>query len=226
MRSISTILLVLVTGLLAACGGDSADKDAPGSESHPLVGLPNPSATRTPPVEAPPGEGSVPASASKNGRSGAADSSSPDHAKRSSKTQKGTRSTTKGHADGARGQHKQKALAPSAKRPCSLVTKTQASAIIGSPIVEPLEAPQGPTCIYRARAGKTYITLTVQTVDFAAIKKQIRNARKVSVSGSSAYCGTYGRQMLYLPLSGDRVLSVSAPCGTATRFAAKAASHL
>jgi hypothetical protein len=225
MRSISAILLVLLTGLLVACGGDSAGKGPAGSDSDPLVGLPNPSATRTPPKEPPPGEGSA-ASRSRSERSGTATSSSPANARHSSKTQKGTRSRTKGHADGASRRHQQKALAPSAKRPCSLVTKTQASAIIGGPIVEPLQALQGPTCIYRTAAGRSYVTLAVQTVRFAALKKQIRNAHEVSVSGSSAYCGTYGRPMLYMPLSGGRVLSVAAPCGTAARFAAKAASHL
>jgi hypothetical protein len=224
MRSTSAILLVLATSLLAACGGDSSGKGPAGSESNPLVGLPNPSATRTPPKEPPPGEGS--ASRSGHGRSGTADSSSHASAHHSSRTQRGTRSTTKGHADGAARQRKQKALAPSAKRPCSLVTKTQASAIIGGPIVEPLEAPQGPTCIYRTAAGKPYVTLAVQTIDFASLKKQIRHSRRVSVSGASAYCGTYGRQMLYLPLPGGRVLSVAAPCTTAARFAAKATPHL
>jgi hypothetical protein len=220
MRSTSAILLVLLVSLLAACGGESAGP--PGSASDPLVGLPNPSATRTPPKEPPLGEGSA-SSKSKHRSSGTANSAP---AKHSSKTQRGMRSTTKGHADGAARRRRQKVLAPSAKRPCSLVTRTQASAIIGGPIVEPLEAPQGPTCIYRTAKGKPYVTLAVQTVDFASLKKQIRDARKVSVSGWSAYCGTYGRQMLYLPLSGGRVLSVAAPCGTATRFAAKAASRL
>jgi hypothetical protein len=225
MKLLSSIPLVLVVSLLSACGGDSSVKGPPGSESHPLVGLTNPSATRTPPLERPPGEGS-PASTSKRQRSGAAGGSSPTTTKHSSRTQHGTRSTTKGRVDGERGPHKQKALAPSANRPCSLVTQTQASAIVGRPVVEPLEAPQGPTCIYRTATGKPYITVAVQTVGFASLKKQIRNARKVSVSGSSAYCGTYGREMLYLPLSGGRVLSVSAPCDTATRFAAKAVPHL
>jgi hypothetical protein len=174
-------------------------------------------------VEQPPGEGTA---KSGSARAGAAKSPPAASVARSSKTQKGTRSTTRGRADGRRGERKQKALAPSASRPCSLVTKTQASAIIGRPIVEPLEAPQGPTCIYRTAAGTPYITLAVQKVDVASLKKQLRNARTVSISGSSAYCGTYGRQMLYLPLGAGRVLSVSAPCSTAARFAAKAAPHL
>jgi hypothetical protein len=214
MRSSCAIVLALAAGLLAACGGQSdADKGPPGSESNPLVAVPNPSRTRTPPTEEPGGERGVTRAASRT-------------ATRSSRTQRGTRSTTKGRADGERSRRKQHTLAPSADRPCSLVTKTQARAIIGRPIVEPLEAPQGPTCIYRTAAGKSYITLAVQTFELASLKKQIRNARKVSVSGASAYCGTYGRQMLYLPLSRGRVLSVSAPCSTAVRFAAKAAPHL
>jgi hypothetical protein len=215
MRSSCAVLLTLAASLLAACGGQSAsDKGPAGSDANPMVALPNPSGTRTPPpTRQPPGEHGVTRRASTT-------------SKHSSRTQHGTRSTTKGRVDGARGAPKQKTLAPSANRPCSLVTKTQASAIIGRPIVEPLEAPQGPTCIYRTATGKPYVTMAVQTVGFASLKKQIRNARKVSVSGSSAYCGTYGSEMLYLPLSGGRVLSVSAPCDTATRFAAKAVPHL
>ena len=38
--------------------------------------------------------------------------------------------------------------------PCNLVTAPQARAIVGAPIEQPFEAPQGPTCIYRSRDGE------------------------------------------------------------------------
>lgn len=121
----------------------------------------------------------------------------------------------------------QKVLAPSARRPCSLVTRTQARAIVDAPLLEPLEAPQGPTCIYQsAGAGASQITLAVQKVDFARLRKQLRSVRRVSVSGRTAYCATYGRPMLYLPVAGGRVLSIAASCRTASRFAATADKQL
>ena len=51
--------------------------------------------------------------------------------------------------------------------PCNLVSKAQAQAIVGLPLRDPLEAPRGPTCIYRSRDGKRLITLAVQSLDFS-----------------------------------------------------------
>ena len=48
--------------------------------------------------------------------------------------------------------------------PCNLVTKAQARAILGTPILEPSEGAQGPTCIYRSEDGKAFVTLAVQPV--------------------------------------------------------------
>ncbi|MEY2516198.1 MAG: hypothetical protein QOJ89_3556, partial [bacterium] len=118
------------------------------------------------------------------------------------------------------------ALAPRAARPCSLVTKSQARAILGTEIVEPLQAPQGPTCIYRSRSGRQFVTLAVQTVSFGRLAAQLRRARSVRVAGSTGSCGTYGRPVLYVPLARGRVLSVTASCDVATRFAAKAVPRL
>jgi hypothetical protein len=110
--------------------------------------------------------------------------------------------------------------------PCNLVTRPEARAIVGEALHEPVEAVQGPTCIYRPRAGKALITLAIQDMSFKAIRRQIADLRQVAVSDRTAYCGTYGQPMLYVPLGGDRLLSVSAECGVARGFAAKALRHL
>lgn len=229
MTSGRLILLPLLAGcLLAACGGSEDDnaKGPPGSENNPLVALPNPTGTRTPPV-------ADPATESTRGAGDTAAGTRPT----STRTQQGTvaakpstaaaaKSNTAGKAVRPKTERKQKALPASASRPCSLVSETQATAIVGAPILEPLEAPQGPTCIYQTKSGKPYITLAVQTVNFAKLRRQVRNTRAISVANRTAYCGTYGKPMLFLPVTGGRVLSITASCGVAQRFAAKAAPHL
>jgi hypothetical protein len=227
MRPLRIIVLPLVAAcLLTACGGDDNAKGPPGSESNPLAAVPNPSATRTPPVDHPAGE------AGAKTKSGAQRSAAPASSS-STKTQHGSAAPKKaagggetGGATGPRTARRQKGLPAGASRPCSLVTKTQAKAIVGAPILEPLQAPQGPTCIFQTKAGKPYVTLAVQTLNFAKLRKQLRNTHAVSVADRTAYCGTYGKPMLYLPLGGGRVLSIAAPCSMAARFAAKAAPHL
>jgi hypothetical protein len=229
MTSLKIIVLPLVAAcLLAACGGDDNAKGPPGSESNPLVAVPNPSATRTPPVDHPAGE----AGAKATSKSGARRTASPGSSS-STKTQHGSAARKKAAGGGETGAatrpttaRKQRALPASASHPCSLVTKTQARAIVGAPIREPLEAPQGPTCIFQTKAGKPYVTLTVQTLNFAKLRKRIRNTHALSIANRTAYCGTYGKPMLYLPLAGGRVLSIAASCSMAARFAAKATPHL
>jgi Protein of unknown function (DUF3558) len=110
--------------------------------------------------------------------------------------------------------------------PCDLVTQAQARAILGAAIEQPLEAAQGPTCIYRSRDGKSFVTVAVQDADFGRIKRRIRGREAIEVASETAYCGNYGQPMLYLPLRGGRVLSVAGQCDTAKRFAAKALAEL
>jgi hypothetical protein len=227
---ISLLALLAACLLLTACGGEDNAKGPPGSQDNPLVGLPNPSATRTPPTEQPAGEAAVTA------KQGSSDTPRPAAvASSGAKTQQGSRARTPTAAVKSKAgeavprattARKQKPAGQSASRPCSLVTRTQAKAIVGAPILEPLEAPQGPTCIYQAKSGKPYITLAVQSVSFTRLRKQIRNTRAISVADRKAYCGTYGKPMLFLPLSDGRVLSIAAPCSMASRFAATAAPHL
>jgi hypothetical protein len=106
--------------------------------------------------------------------------------------------------------------------PCNLVTRSQAQDILGSRVQAPVEAAQGPTCIYRTEDGKAFITLAVQSLDIDRLKKQVRGRRTVDVSDRTAYCGIHGTSMLYVPLGQSRVLSVAAPCSVAKRFAARA----
>jgi hypothetical protein len=245
-RPCAILTVICASGLLAACGG-SADTAPPGSEANPLPALPNPAGTRTPPTEQPIGEPSVrtrsrgsaaAAPAGRAGRAGrAVPAGRPGHAGGAPARRAAAPATAAARASltpkraasrraRRRGERKQKALAPSTARPCSLVTKSQAQTILGTPIVEPLQAPQGPTCIYRSRSGGRFVTLAVQTASFARLEKQLRSARSVRVAGSTGSCGRYGRPMLYVPLARGRVLSVAAPCDVAARFAARAVARL
>jgi hypothetical protein len=115
---------------------------------------------------------------------------------------------------------------PSASDPCTLVSKAEAQAIVGGSIATPQEAPLGPTCIYQPEGAKTQVTLTVESLDFAQIRAQLHDRRRVRIGGRIAYCGDYGLPTTFVPLSGGRVLSITAPCAVGTRFAAKALPRL
>ena len=111
--------------------------------------------------------------------------------------------------------------------PCNLVSKARARAIIGAPIGEPIEAPLGPTCIYRSRDRKTFVTVAVPSLKFSDVKRQIVHKREpVKIGHRTAYCASVGRPTLYVPLSRGRVLSVVGPCPVATRFALTAVKQL
>jgi hypothetical protein len=110
--------------------------------------------------------------------------------------------------------------------PCALVTRAQATSILGVAVQAPLEAPQGPTCIYRSKSGSRFVTIAVQPVDFKQVTKQIRRRQAVDVADRRAYCGLQGQPMLYVSLSRGRVLSVAAPCAVARRFATLGVARL
>jgi hypothetical protein len=110
--------------------------------------------------------------------------------------------------------------------PCNLVTKAQAQAIVGQPFRVPLEAPRGPTCIYRTKDGTSLITLAVQPLELAKLKGRLHDRRQVKVADRTAFCGTLGAPVVYVALSKTRVLSVAAPCDVGTRFATTAVRRL
>ena len=223
-RLLCALALVLPAALLAACGGDdSLAKGPPGSASNPLVAHPNPTKTGTPSTPDPEEAEETPR------RPGGSIASRQRAAQRAADKR---RAAAKAHSKPAatasptRPSQARRTLPTttpvSARRPCTLVTKSQAQALIGAPILEPLQAPQGPTCIYRSRSGKSFVTLAVQTVSFMKLRSQMRHRRRIEVSDRTGYCGNLGQPELYVALSAGRVLRVAAPCSLASRFAAKA----
>jgi hypothetical protein len=112
--------------------------------------------------------------------------------------------------------------------PCTLVSRSQAQAILGKQVGPPVEAPQGPTCIYKLRGTRNSITLAVESANFSKVtpQSQLRGRMSVTIRKHLAYCGTLGGPALILPLSGGRSLVVTAPCQLAAGFAATALGHL
>lgn len=109
--------------------------------------------------------------------------------------------------------------------PCALVSAAQAEAITGKS-VKATEAPLGPTCIYQLSGVKDPITLAIERLRFSSIRRHLKGLSRPRVSGQTAYCGKYGSPVTYVPLSGGRVLDISAPCEVGTRFAAAALAAL
>jgi hypothetical protein len=180
----------------AGCGGDQS-ASPPGSPDNPLVAE---QAHQIP--------GSAPATADGRSNEGAASSGRP---------------TRPGYEQLVAGQKRHPA---SRFTPCNLVTHAQARAIVGAQMRKPVEAAQGPTCIYRSRDGRSFVTLAVQALDFAKVRPRMRLRRRVAVSDRSGWCGTYGQPVLYVPLAHGRVLTVGGQCAIAKRFAVTALPHL
>ncbi|HET6508232.1 MAG TPA: DUF3558 family protein [Baekduia sp.] len=107
--------------------------------------------------------------------------------------------------------------------PCNLVTKSQARAIMRTAIAEPVEAPLGPSCVYRSRDGRTSVSLAVTTQSLSALSRQVQQASKLKVTGHRAVCG---RSVLYVSIKRGQTLSVGAPCVTALKFATTAVRRL
>jgi hypothetical protein len=111
--------------------------------------------------------------------------------------------------------------------PCDLLTSSAPNARAELPF-SLQRAPQGPTCLIRPKGGQSesLMTLSVQSADFARLRSQLRQARAVTVSHRTAYCGQFGQAMLYLPLASHRVLSIAGPCPLAKQFALTAVERL
>jgi hypothetical protein len=112
--------------------------------------------------------------------------------------------------------------------PCSLVTRGEAQRILRHAVGPLVEGPQGPTCIYKLAGTKRTVTLAVEPANVSKVKPQaqLRNRRKVTVRAHTGYCGTLGGPLMVVPLSGGRVLSITAPCSQASSFAAIALGRL
>lgn len=106
-------------------------------------------------------------------------------------------------------------------RPCSFVSGSEARAITGN-AVQVSAGMQGPTCIYEMRRAHRQVTVAVQPTRIAGLRRHARSATRASVRGRTGWCLRYGSTSLAVPLSGGRMLSVSAPCKLAKRFASRA----
>lgn len=106
--------------------------------------------------------------------------------------------------------------------PCKLVTLSEAQAITGGAVTSQLEAPLGPTCIYRGASSLREITLTIESMSSSQLSRHMLKPQQVTVGGHHGYCGRLGSQMLFLPVGANHVLQVNAPCSIAQQFAARA----
>lgn len=226
--------------LLAGCGDAAAppSEPTPGSAANPLVGHPNPPSVRISPIPAAKGDedsaehdvhyarerfagGRIQPLVSRPAGSRSV-------AERARQARPATARPHPAHTSraGAATPRRQRPAAPSAARPCSLVSVDRARAIAGRGVVVALQAPQGPTCIFAGASGSPYATLSVQAGRLAALTKGLPRAGALRVAGRPAVCSSGARPVLYVPLSGRRVLTVSGPCRQAARFAAAALEHL
>jgi hypothetical protein len=110
--------------------------------------------------------------------------------------------------------------------PCNLVTKAQAGKILRTVVDQPVEAPLGPSCIYRSHDGRSFVTLAVKSQSFSRAARQVHGAAHLRIAHRRAVCGKAGGPVLYVSLTGGRMLSVAGPCVAAQKFAEKAVSRL
>jgi hypothetical protein len=110
--------------------------------------------------------------------------------------------------------------------PCNLVSRRQAGAILRTAIAEPIEAPLGPTCIYRAQRGRAYVTVQVKSASFRALAGTLSRPAAIRVASHRAVCGAGSASTLLVALPRHRVLSIGGPCVTAMKFASTAVRRL
>ncbi|HEY4093913.1 MAG TPA: hypothetical protein VGM33_00285 [Baekduia sp.] len=237
MRYLSLIAVPAAAAvLLAGCGGsDSTQQAALGTPQHPMVGQSQGSSPAAPTADARKKAAAVAktneaaasgTAAAKPGTSAAPDGK-PVDAPKPSAAGEPTAATSGTAAPDYESLLKQKSAPKGTSfSPCNLVSRKRAEVILGGAIQAPLEAPQGPTCIYRSTNGKSFVTVAVQQLRYAKVAKQVTKPVRLGVEGHAAYCGTLGREMLYLPLSGTRLLTIAAPCSVAKAFAATAVQKL
>jgi len=110
--------------------------------------------------------------------------------------------------------------------PCQLVSLPQAQTITGGAVTSRIEAPLGPTCIYKRSGSGPGITLAIESMSFAQATRHMEKRQAIVIHSRQAYCGHLGSQLLVVRLGRTQLLNVTAPCGIAQRFAALALSRL
>jgi hypothetical protein len=221
---IFALSLVALAFAVAGCGGgkDAPSADAaPGSPQNPLVAtIP---AEKTADDQAAAEEAGTAPKAKSGSQPTAARTSHPAPAKGFSEADDGGTSTDPGYQKLLEQQTRKPA---SRFTPCNLVRRSEAAAILGVAVRPLVEAPQGPTCIYRAAKGAGFITISVQKTALSKVRKQMHDAKSVAVGQRDSLCGTVGRPALYVPVSSARVLVVTAPCRVAKQFASAAVPRI
>jgi hypothetical protein len=214
------LLALALTPALSACGGGSPSHDATTSAAGQPSGQPT----------APSGsleQSAAPAIATATKTAAATKTASSSH--------KGPKVTTrpdpvssKNHPVKARHRSKneQRGTGIPPLNPCTLVTRAEAGKIVGQPIVGLHQAPQGPTCVYRARKTKSLITMAIQLMPFDPKKQRASDVTRVTLRGHKAYCVKRGSLAMLVPLASGHVLQVTAPCPIAAGFASKALARL
>jgi hypothetical protein len=137
-----------------------------------------------------------------------------------------------GHIDASQSDDDNEGGAQAAN-PCSLVSLSEAQAITRGAVVSSAEAPLGPTCVYRVRAGKAVkgsvrqdVTVAVEWKTSSPLSGHAAASGRMRLSGrQQGYC-RIGSDVLLVPITGGRVLSIGAPCVIAARFAADALRRL
>jgi hypothetical protein len=110
--------------------------------------------------------------------------------------------------------------------PCNLVTKAQAGKILRTTVDQPVEAPMGPTCVYRSHDGRSFVTLAIKSQSFTRAARLVTGAAPLRVANHRAVCGKAGGPVLYVSLAHGQMLSVAGPCVAAQKFAEKAVGRL
>jgi hypothetical protein len=227
MRLRPRSLLLVPVALLAACGGATTSHQGAAAPDRSLSAQ-----TEAAPLETLQQPATSKASDGVASSEGAASSKS----KRSAQAEEASRAplitTGKQRPSKARGQfpgkrvHELKPSGASVLSPCTLVTRSEARAILGRPIVGLKKAEQGPTCIYRQQGTKRLVTVALQHLELTAAQQRGKQVVRVNLRGHKGYCLKQGTLMMLVPLRDGQVLNVSAACPIAAQFASKALARL
>lgn len=108
-------------------------------------------------------------------------------------------------------------------KPCPLVSVHQAEGILGGGVSR-TEGMQGPTCIFTGSGRE--ISLSLQEVSLAKLRKGARKTTKVNVAGRPGWCLRYEKTEVAVAAGHNQVLVVTGPCQAGVRFAADALAML
>jgi len=119
----------------------------------------------------------------------------------------------KGHLNEARAPQLEPDEAQEAEHPCKLVTAAEASALFGAQVADPIEAPLGPSCIFRSREREDFVSIALQQMEEKHLEPLIRDRDKLDVDRLTGYCGPGEGSNLLVPLSSGRVLTIEGGAG-------------